>query len=60
MDKWYKFLNEERRRGYQKRIKRYIKDRDALLNKGGQKNTPPYTSKMGNHVTFDKQTNNIG
>jgi predicted nucleotidyltransferase len=60
MDKWYKLLNEERRRGYQKRIKRYIKDRDALLNKGGQKNTPPYTSKMGNHVTFDKQTNNIG
>lgn len=59
MDKWFKLLNEERR-GYQKRIRRYVKDRNALLNKGGQKNTPPYTQKMGNHVTFDKQTNNIG
>jgi hypothetical protein len=60
MDKWFKLLNESRRRGYQKRIRSYVDDRDAMLDKGGQKNTPPYTKKMGSHVTFDKQTNNIG
>jgi len=60
MDKWFKIINEEKRRGYQKRINRYIKDRNAMLNKGGQKNTKPYTNKMGSHVTFDKQTGNIG
>jgi len=60
MDKWFKLLNESRRRGYQKRIRSYVTDRNAMLNKGGQKNTPPYTKKMGSHVTFDKQTNNIG
>jgi hypothetical protein len=26
-----------------------------MLNKGGQKNTAPFTQKMGTHVTFDKQ-----
>ena len=31
-----------------------------MLNKGGQKNTKPFTKKMGNHVTFDKQIGNIG
>jgi hypothetical protein len=41
------------------RVRSYTKDRDELLNVGGQKNTPPYTQKMGSHVTFDKQTNNI-
>ena len=41
--------------GYKSRIKSYISDRDELLNKGGQDNSPPYTEKMGKHVTFDKQ-----
>ncbi len=41
--------------GYKSRIKSYISDRDELLNKGGQDNSPPYTKKMGKHVTFDKQ-----
>ena len=40
---------------YRKRIKSYTKDRDELLNVGGQKNTPPFTQKMGSHVTFDRQ-----
>jgi hypothetical protein len=26
-----------------------------MLDKGGNKNTPPYSKKMGTHVTFDKQ-----
>ena len=60
MDKWFKLLNESRRRGFQKRIRSYVSDRNAMLNQGGQKNTPPYTKKMGSHVTFDTQTNNIG
>lgn len=60
MNKWFKTVEEARRRGYQKRISRYIKDRNAMLNKGGQKNTKPYTNKMGSHVTFDKQIGNIG
>ena len=41
--------------GYKNRIKSYIGDRNALLDRGGQKNSPPYTKKMGDHVTFDKQ-----
>jgi hypothetical protein len=40
---------------YKKRIRSYIKDRNKMLGKGGQKNTPPYTKSMGSHVTFDKQ-----
>ncbi len=40
---------------YKKRIRSYIKDRNKMLGKGGQKNTPPYTKRMGKHVTFDKQ-----
>jgi len=40
---------------FKKRIRSYIKDRNKMLAKGGQKNTPPYTKKMGRHVTFDKQ-----
>ena len=40
---------------FKKRIRRYVKDRNALLNRGGQKNTPPFTQKMQKHVTFDKQ-----
>tara|TARA_B100000287_G_scaffold410417_1_gene438805 strand:- start:1030 stop:1947 length:918 start_codon:yes stop_codon:yes gene_type:complete len=45
---------------YRNRIKSYVSDRNDLLDKGGQKNTPPYTKKMGSHVTFDKQVDNIG
>ena len=26
-----------------------------MLKVGGQKNTPPFTQKMGSHVTFDRQ-----
>jgi hypothetical protein len=46
---------EEKRSNYRKRVQRYTKDRNKLLNVGGQKNTPPYTQKMGSHVTFDRQ-----
>ena len=46
---------EEKRSNYRKRVRRYTKDRNKLLNVGGQKNTPPYTQKMGSHVTFDRQ-----
>ena len=41
--------------GYKNRIRSYISDRDAMLNQGGQDNSPPYTKKMDKHVTFDKQ-----
>ena len=41
--------------GYKNRIKSYVSDRDQMLNQGGQKNSPPFTKKMGDHVTFDKQ-----
>ena len=41
--------------GYKNRIRSYVSDRNALLNQGGQKNTPPYTKKMDSRVTFDKQ-----
>jgi predicted nucleotidyltransferase len=41
--------------GFKKRIRSYIKDRNSMLKKGGQKNTPPFTKEMGTHVTFDKQ-----
>ena len=44
---------------YINRIKSYVSDRNSLLNKGGQKNTAPFTKKMGSHVTFDKQVDNI-
>ena len=46
---------EEKRSNYRKRVQRYTKDRNKILNVGGQKNTPPYTQKMGSHVTFDRQ-----
>ena len=41
--------------GYKNRIKSYVGDRNELLNQGGQDNSPPFTKKMGGHVTFDKQ-----
>ena len=40
---------------YKNRIRSYVSDRDSLLKKGGQENTPPFTKKMDKHVTFDKQ-----
>jgi hypothetical protein len=53
---WESFVNHiNESNSYKKRIRRYIKDRNKILGKGGQKNTPPYTKKMGSHVTFDKQ-----
>jgi hypothetical protein len=47
--------DSEDRPAYRKRISTYTKDRNKLLNVGGQKNTPPFTKKMGSHVTFDRQ-----
>ena len=52
MNKWQQFLAESA--GYRKRVRSYVKDRNQMLNKGGQKNTAPYTQKMGSHVTFEK------
>jgi hypothetical protein len=45
---------EEKSGDYRKRVRRYTKDRNKMLNVGGQKNTPPFTKKMGSHVTFDR------
>ena len=44
---------------YKKRIRRYISDRNKMLGKGGQKNTPPFTQRMSKHVTFDKQLEEV-
>jgi len=53
---WKDFVDSIREAGgYRKRIKRYTKDRNQMLDAGGQPNTPPFTQKMGSHVTFDKQ-----
>lgn len=41
--------------GFKNRIKSYVSDRNKMLDQGGQSNTPPFTKKMGSHVTFDKQ-----
>jgi len=41
--------------GYKNRIKDYVPDRNELLGQGGQDNSPPFTKKMGTHVTFDRQ-----
>jgi len=45
---------EEKSGDYRKRVRRYTKDRNKMLNVGGQKNTPPFTQKMSSHVTFDR------
>ncbi len=56
MDKWWQLIEESQKRSsYKNRIRRYVKDRNKMLKKGGQKNTPPFTKEMGSHVTFDKQ-----
>ena len=44
---------------FKNRIRTYVKDRNELMGVGGQKNSPPYTQKMGKHVTFDKQLQEI-
>jgi predicted nucleotidyltransferase len=57
MDKtiWNNFIGTLKESStFRNRVRRYTKDRDELLNVGGQKNTPPYTKKMSKHVTFDK------
>ena len=60
MEDWKNYVKSIQEVGsYRKRIKSYVSDRNALLNKGGQKNSSPFTKKMGTHVTFDKQVDNI-
>jgi len=60
MEDWKNYVSAiHEANSYRNRIKSYVSDRNDLLNKGGQKNTPPFTQKMGNHVTFDKQVDNI-
>ena len=53
-------IEESNNPSFLNRVRSYTSDRDELLNVGGQENTPPYTQKMGSHVTFDKQTGNLG
>ena len=56
MKEWQDYLASiEEANSFKNRIRSYIKDRNSMLGKGGNKNTPPYTNKMGSHVTFDKQ-----
>jgi len=56
MNEWKEYLDSIEETGtYKKRIRRYLSDRNRLLGKGGQKNSAPYTKRMGKHVTFDKQ-----
>lgn len=56
MKDWFEYLSIlEEAEGFKNRIRSYISDRNELMGVGGQKNTPPYSKKMGTHVTFDKQ-----
>ena len=60
MKEWKNYVSAiQEVNSYRNRIKSYVSDRNDLLNKGGNKNTPPFTKKMGSHVTFDKQVDNI-
>jgi hypothetical protein len=57
---WIEYLSIlEEANSFKNRIRTYIKDRNELMGVGGQKNSPPYTQKMGKHVTFDKQLQEI-
>ena len=57
---WTDYLSiVEEANSFKNRIRTYVKDRNELMGVGGQKNTPPYTQKMGSHVTFDKQLEEI-
>ena len=56
MKEWQDYLASiEEANTFKNRIRSYISDRNKMLGKGGNKNTPPYSKKMGTHVTFDKQ-----
>ena len=56
MKEWQHYLaSVEEVNSFKNRIRSYVSDRNKMLGKGGNKNTPPYTKKMGSHVTFDKQ-----
>jgi|TARA_R110000824_G_scaffold195875_2_gene378780 hypothetical protein len=56
MEKWQKYVHRIREdANFKKRIRSYIKDRDKMLDAGGQENSEPFTKKMPKHVTFDKQ-----
>tara|TARA_R100000008_G_scaffold68693_1_gene45933 strand:+ start:225 stop:1112 length:888 start_codon:yes stop_codon:yes gene_type:complete len=56
MEKWQKYVRSVKEDAkFKKRIRTYIKDRNKMLDDGGQDNTPPFTKKMSKHVTFDKQ-----
>ncbi len=56
MKEWQDYLASVKEANtFKNRIRSYISDRNKMLGKGGNKNSPPYTKKMGSHVTFDKQ-----
>ena len=56
MKEWQDYIASiEEANSFKNRIRSYISDRNKMLGKGGNKNTPPYTNRMSTHVTFDKQ-----
>tara|TARA_B100000214_G_scaffold367851_1_gene338542 strand:- start:765 stop:1664 length:900 start_codon:yes stop_codon:yes gene_type:complete len=56
MKEWQDYIASiDEANSFKNRIRSYISDRNKMLGKGGNKNTPPYTNKMDSHVTFDKQ-----
>jgi len=56
MKEWQDYIASiEEADSFKNRIRSYISDRNKMLGKGGNKNTPPYTNRMSTHVTFDKQ-----
>jgi len=55
-EEWNNYLASiDEANSFRNRIRTYLADRNKMLGKGGNKNSPPYTKKMGTHVTFDKQ-----
>ena len=60
MNEWDEYIASiEEVDSFKNRIRSYISDRNKMLGKGGNKNTPPYSKKMGTHVTFDKQLEEV-
>ena len=56
MKEWQDYIASiEEANSFKNRIRSYISDRNKMLGKDGNKNTPPYTNRMSTHVTFDKQ-----
>lgn len=56
MKEWNDYLASiDEADSFKNRIRTYLADRNKMLGKGGNNNSPPYTKKMGTHVTFDKQ-----